>query len=363
MVRARLIRSVALGVALLVGGWLVVSGTPGSSVPAVSAPPQRTLRQAWPAATVAVAPGRLADGTQYAPGLYLDATTSVGVAATPDGAAQRVLLRTGERVRELTRAERERYPRFTSFTAAGGDVYWIESTATATQPLQHRLWKASLDGDAAAVPLTADTGDGEFPGGEHDLVVHGGRVYWAAATGRDTEVRSVPLAGGPVTTTKVDGAYELSAWPWLQTAAAARASGRQELRNLDTGARLTVVKSAAETVDCGPVWCRSVVSAGTGGDTSYAVLHPDGTARRRVGGVDTFPATGAVALLDRFEPVLQTGTRTAYDSTHRLALYDIRANRLVTLADDTDQSLARDHVVWWHQGDAWHALDLAQLHD
>ncbi|WP_433087625.1 hypothetical protein ACQP1P_16920 [Dactylosporangium sp. CA-052675] len=32
--RARLIRPIALGVALLAGGWLVVSGPPGASVPA-----------------------------------------------------------------------------------------------------------------------------------------------------------------------------------------------------------------------------------------------------------------------------------------------------------------------------------------
>ncbi|MER7276204.1 hypothetical protein ABT369_17280 [Dactylosporangium sp. NPDC000244] len=361
MARARLIRPIALGIALLVGGSLVVAGPPGPSVPAVSAPPQRTLRQAWPAAVVAEADGTLADGTRYAPGIYLDATTSVGVAPTPDGTAQRVLLRTGAGVRELARVARDRYPRFTSFTADAGAVYWVESTATTTQPLQHRIWRAPVDGGAEGVPLTADTGDGEFPGGEHDLVVRGGRVSWAAAQGPDTAIRSVPVTGGAVSVTTVDGAYELSAWPWLQTATAARQSGRQELRNLETGARVTIVRSAAETVDCGPVWCRSIVSAGSGGDTSYAVLHPDGTGRRRVGGVDTFPATGAVALLDRFEPVLQTGTRSAYDSSHRLSLYDLRHDRLVTLADDTDEVLARGHVVWWRQGTTWRALDLGRL--
>ncbi|WP_433061390.1 hypothetical protein [Dactylosporangium sp. CS-033363] len=361
MAPARIIRPIALGVALLIGGVLVFTDPSGPSTPAVSAPAQRPLRQAFPAATIADAPARLADGTRYQPGLYLDATTSIGVAPTPDGTAQRVLLRTGGTVREVARAGQDRYPRFAAFTAAGDDVFWVESTATTTQPLQHRIFRLAWREDSAGVPLAADTGDAEFTGGEYDLVAHDGLLSWAAVAGPATEIRSVPLDGGPVTTTSVDGSYELSAWPWLQTGAAARAAGRQELRDLATGKRITIVKSAAETVDCGPSWCRSVVSSGTGGDTSLALLHPDGTARRRVGGVDTFPAAGPPALLDRFSAVLQTGTRTAYDSSHRLALYDLRTDRLITVADDADQVFARGHMLWWSRGDVWHSLDLATL--
>jgi hypothetical protein len=356
------IRAFALVVALLVGGWLVVRGP---STPTAPVPPPPSLRQVWPAAVVADAPGTLADGTQYTPGLYADAKTSIGVAPTPDGTAQRVLVRSGDRVREVLRVGTSRYPRFLGFTASGPDVYFVESTATTTEPLAHRLWRVTLAGDAAAVPLTADTGDGEFSGSEYDLVVQGDRLYWAAAApgGTGTEVRSVPTAGGAVTVTALDGAYELSAWPWVQTSATARQNGRQELRDLQTGRRITILKSPAETVDCGPLWCRAIVN--TSGDTRYDLMHPDGTARRRVGGVDTFPAAAGVALLDRFEVVLQTGTRSAFDSSHAVALYDVTTGRLVTVTGDADQVQARGHLLWWSTGDRqhaiWHALDLAGL--
>ncbi|MGI5239264.1 hypothetical protein [Dactylosporangium sp. CA-139066] len=117
------------------------------------------------------------------------------------------------------------------------------------------------------------------------MVVQDGRLYWAAASpnGMDTQVRSIPVAGGPVMVTTVDGAYAFSAWPWLQTAAGVRQNGREELRYLLSGQRIAVVKSSAETVDCGPVRCRSIVSTGSGGDNGYDMVRVDGTGRRRVG--------------------------------------------------------------------------------
>ncbi|MGI5241690.1 hypothetical protein [Dactylosporangium sp. CA-139066] len=366
--RGTAIRASAMVVALLVGGWLVFSGPARPAPPAPPGPPQLSLRKAFPAALVTDSPGALPDGAPFIPGLYVDATTQVGVAPTPDGTAQRVVLRTGSRVRELQRVAQSRFPRFTAFARAGSSVLWVESTATTTEPLTHRLWRASIDGDSAAVPLSADTGDAEFLGAEHDLVVHGDRVYWAAATpdGRDTQVRSVPVTGGAVTVEPVDGAYELSAWPWLQTAANVRqGGGRHELRNLETGQRVTVVRSPAETVDCGPSWCRSSISAGTGGDTSYDVMRPDGTGRRRVGGTGTFAAVPAVALLDRFAAVTEAGTSGAFDSARRLALFDVATGRLVTVADGVDQVMADDHTLWWSAGarpaGVWHSLDLATL--
>ncbi|MFI5916768.1 hypothetical protein [Dactylosporangium sp. NPDC051541] len=360
MASARLIRPLALGVALLVGGWLIFSDP---SVPAPAAPPPPSLHQVWPSVRVATQTGLLPDGTQFAPTLYIDEYTAVGVAPTPDGQASRVLLRTGYELRELARVDADHYPRFMGFVSGGEEIFWVEATATTTQPLRYRLWRANLRGTSSV--LTSDTGEAVFQGAEHDLVLHDGLVSWAAAAGSRTEIRSVPVSGGAVTSTAVDGSFELSAWPWLQTSAAARASGRQELLNIATGQRVTVVKSAAETVDCSPTWCRSIVAAGTGGDTSYAVLHPDGGARHRVGGVDTFAAVGGVALRDRFEVVLQTGTRSAFDSAHRLALYDLTSFRLITVADDVDQVLAREHFLWWSTGDRthanWHVLDLATL--
>jgi hypothetical protein len=361
-----LIRSTALAVAFVIGGWLVFTGPPGRSRPvAPEASAQPSLRQVWPGAALADAPGALADGTPYSPALYIDATTSIGVAPTPDGTAQRVVVRAGDHIRQVQQVAQDRFPRFLGFTSSGGDVYWVESTLIADQPLKHRLWRAAVRGNAAAVLLTADTGNAVFQGSQYDLVVHDDRLYWAAvaADGLDTEVRSMPLAGGPVTDTQVDGAYELSAWPWLQTIAGIRPGGRQELRHLFTGQRITIMKSAAEVVDCSPVWCRSVVDTGRG--TRYEVMRLDGSDRRRIGDENAFPAVAEIAPLDRFEPVIQTKSRTAFDSAQQLALYDLSTDRLITVADDVNQVMSGQHVLWWSTGEGqygtWHSLDLATL--
>jgi hypothetical protein len=97
------------------------------------------------------------------------------------------------------------------------------------------------------------------------------------------------------------------------------------------------------------------------------MLRSDGSARRRVGGAAVSAAIGDVALLDRFEPVLQAigATATATDTDNRLALYDLSTDRLITVADHVGQVMARQHMLWWTTGDqqheTWHSLDLATL--
>ncbi|WP_433616511.1 hypothetical protein ACQP2P_14950 [Dactylosporangium sp. CA-139114] len=77
------------------------------------------------------------------------------------------------------------------------------------------------------------------------------------------------------------------------------------------------------------------------------------------------PAVAGVALLDRFEAVRETGTRSAFDATQRLALYDLRADRRVTVADGVDQVASNGHLPWRSTGDrraaTWHSLDLSIL--
>src|SRR4051794_24171326 len=111
-----------MAVALLVGGWLVVAGPPGRTPSARPPGGALALRQVWPRAAIGDAPGTLPDGAPYTPWLYLDAATSVGVAPTPDGSAQRVVVRTGDAVRELHRVVQDRYPSFAGFTSSGDDV-------------------------------------------------------------------------------------------------------------------------------------------------------------------------------------------------------------------------------------------------
>src|SRR5207237_4898034 len=85
--------------------------------------------------------------------------------------------------------------------------------------------------------LTADVGAPGFSGSGYDVQVVGDRLVWAgtrAGAAEQTELRSIPLAGGPVTVRVVPGAWALSAWPWLVTAPGA---GDQpaRLRNAETG--------------------------------------------------------------------------------------------------------------------------------
>src|SRR6185312_11708462 len=78
------------------------------------------------------------------------------------------------------------------------------------------LWAAGLRRGGPARPLCGDVGRATFYQSQYDLVVDGGRVYWAAAGAADTtEVRSVALTGGPVRSVPQAGTWKLSAFPWL----------------------------------------------------------------------------------------------------------------------------------------------------
>jgi hypothetical protein len=200
--------------ALLLAGWLVISGPPGRSGPAGPRAGATgvlpSLAQVWPGAAVVTVPAALPDGARFVPWWYADAATSVGVAPTPDGAAQRVVVRSGDAVLELRRVAQDRYPNFLAFTGSG-----------------------------------------------------------------------------------------------------------------------------------------------------------DGSARRRVGGTDTSAAVADVALLDRFEPLLQQYGPAGAGGRRRLVLYDVVAGRATAVAADVRPVLTRHRILWWSAGDqqhgTWHSLDLAGL--
>lgn len=355
----------ALAVALFVVGWLVVN-------PAADGGPRAgpsLLGDVWPAARVVDGSGRLADGADYTPWLYVDAQTSVGTAPSPDGSVQRVVLRGPDGERDLHRVDSARYPQFLGFTLAGDVVYWAESTTTATGSVVVQLWRAPVRGDATPAALTADTGEAVFLNSEFDLLVADGRLYWAAVAapvGGDTagtEIRSVPVEGGVVDVRRMEGQYQLAAWPWLRAAASSRQP--LELFNRRTGSRITVGAAPTELLECSPTWCRSLVTAGADGTALYDVMRVDGTDRRRVGGSAVTAACADVALLDRFEPVMVTVGDTAETRYQRLGLYDIDRRVTVTVADDVGMVLARHGWLWWQTGRReaarWHALDLTAL--
>jgi hypothetical protein len=373
-VRRRLAELAGLVVALVAAGLLVGQGPPGRAAPAAAVSSGVvSLAAAWPRAAISSTPGRVADGTPYAPALYLDARTSVGIATGRDGTA-RLLLRDGDRPPvELRRLPGSQNPQFAGFTAAGDDLVWAESTVSADGRGQTRIWRAGWRTGRRAAPLTGadgdtgDTGDVVFFNSQYDLVLAGGRVYWAAAARTDdpqTEVRSVPLRGGAVSTRRVPGAYSLGAWPWLVSAANGQA-GPVGLLNLSTGQKITVPSAATELVTCSSAWCRVLVLSASAGPVRFDLMRPDGSQRQRVAGATASAAVQDVALLDRFEVVSMADGKGSATSSQRLLVYDARARRLVQVADGVGTVQARAGVLWWSTGDnealTWHALDLRTL--
>jgi hypothetical protein len=357
---------VALAVALAVGGWLIASKPPtrpvGKPVPRAQPSTLPTLVQTWPHAAITVSAGRLADGTAYTPWLYVSADTSVGTAPTPDGTAERLLLRTGNATpRELHQVPNSHFPQFLGFVADGDAFYWAESTATVDGPSETRIWRDVWKTATSPVSLTTDTGAAVFFNSQFDLVVANGQVNWIAAAPTDspiTELRSVPVTGGKVTKRTINGAYQMSSWPWLQSADGPNAP--LNLLNTANGQKIMVSTSATELVGCTPAWCRALVTAPTGGATRFDVMKPDGTERRRVVGGNASAATSDVGFLDRFE-ILTQGTEKA----QTLVLYDIQARKLTIVAENVGMILAKGGMLWWSTGDQeatqWHALNLGTL--
>ncbi|WP_433221700.1 hypothetical protein ACQP00_21380 [Dactylosporangium sp. CS-047395] len=356
----------SLAAAVLATGWLLTAPAPPVPVAASGPPSPAAPGDARP--TLAHSrgcrrPGVLADGVAFQPLLYGDATTAVGTAPTPAGDAVRLLLPDRCGVRHLQRVAQDRQPQFLGFAVADGVLFWTElRVSTGIGQASTEIWRVPLSGSALASLLTKDAGAAVFFESQYDLVVADGRVHWVAAAPGDalvTEVRSVPVVGGPVRVDRVTGAFALSAWPWLHSAPGV-GSGPMRLRRLDTGAETVVAAPPLERV----VWCRSIVS-GAGAATRYDLVRPDGSDRRRIGGGTPSAVLYDVALLDRFEPVSDAAGASATTLGLRLLLSDLTDGRLVLVTETTGQVLGRDGVLWWSTGDqealVWHSLDLRTL--
>jgi hypothetical protein len=334
---------------------------------AVTAAGPVALAKAWPRAHPSTVDGQLADATAYAPQLYLDATTSVGTAPTPDGTAVRVLLRAGgDQPRELRRVPANLNPQFTGFVADATSVVWAESTADAKGAGATRIFRADRHAGSPAVQLTADTGDIVFFNSQYDIVLAAGSAHWVSAARTDdpqTELRSVPLTGGTVVVQRFQGAYGLSTWPWLASAASGQ-GGPVDLFNPQSGARVRVPAQSTELVGCTPTWCRALVLAANGGPARIDLMRPDGSGRQREAGSTATAAVQDVALLDRFE-VLSQGESSGPSAKQQLLLFDLKSRRTVAVADDVGVVQARDGVLFWSTGEGksvtWHALDLRTL--
>jgi hypothetical protein len=315
---------------------------------------------AWPHAQRADVSGSLRDGPLFAPGYFLDARTVVGTAPSPDGAWLRLILLAGTRLRELHRLPLAHSPDYANFAATDDELVWAESMDSS----RTQIWALNLRAGTAARRLTIDTGNRVFYGSQYDLVIAQGRVYWVASghDGKLTEIRSVALSGGPVRIRREQGAWALTAWPWLNNGGDQAAVTR--LRNMATNRDVTVDTTGAELSTCSPTWCRVLVMNSVG-LARIDLMHPDGTARRRIAGSTASAAVVDVAELDRFEILSEAGPDSGLTGTARLLVYDIATKRTVDISADVNGAYCRGGILWWSTGDQdaviWHSIDLRTL--
>lgn len=349
-------RLVVLCAALLAAGALLLVPAPqreGAGPPAAIA--------VWPAAQRSAIPADLPDGATFTPVTFADVKTAIGTAPTADGKALRLLIRHGDgSLRQLRSLPMSANPSYPSVTLAGGALIWMESGAGG----RLGLWTADLADARAPRRLTADAGPARFYQSQYDLVVADGRVHWVAdGRNNDTEIRSVPLAGGPVTVRAEPGSWQLSAWPWLVNGVAA-AGGSTTLRNLAAHQDVGVATARRAVTKCSPTWCRSV-SFGRDGFPRIVLTHPDGSARHEVATGEVETQIADVAALDRFEIYGKIGPNGTLTGNAEIRLYEIATRRTVTISPDASGVDYRNGVLWWSTGSqesfVRHALDLRTI--
>jgi hypothetical protein len=344
-----------LGAALLACAALLALPAGGNAGPVAPV----TAAVAWPQAQRGTVQASLPDGAEYRPGLFLDARTSIGTAATPDDRHLRLVRVSADgTVRQLRRLPRDQHPSFQALTVAGDVLAWVESTDGGNL----QLFTAALGDGRAPRRLTADLGRAEFYQSQYDLVIADGRVHWvAAATGDVTQVRSVALAGGPVRTRTEPGTWKLSAYPWLVNGVNDTV-GSTVLRNLSTGRDSPVHKARARAITaCSPAWCR-VASLTADGLNRIELMRPDGSARERIAGDAAATVIVDVAPLDRFEVLARIGPNSELTGNNELIAVEIATRRTVEISPDAGSVSYRGGMLWWSTGNleaiVWHALDL-----
>ena len=347
-----------LAAAIVAGAALLALPAGGNARPAAPV----TASVAWPQAQRDTVQETLPDGAEYRPGLFLDARTSLGTAATADDRYLR-LVRVGAdgTVRQLRRLPRAQHPSFQALTVTGDVLAWVESTDGG----KLRLFTAALSDGRAPRELTADLGRAEFYQSQYDLVIAGGRVHWAAAGAGDvTQIRSVALTGGPVRTRDEPGTWKLSAWPWLVNGVS-DSSGSTALRNLETGRDSPVSRARERAITaCSPAWCRLASLTGDGRNR-IELMRPDGSDRHRIAGDTAATVIVDVAPLDRFEVLARIGPNSELTGNNELIAVEIATRRTVEISPDAGSVSYRNGMLWWSTGNldavVWHALDLRTI--
>lgn len=325
---------------------------PAGAAPVVA---PMTVRPTWSGPAPVARAAALPDGTAYTPRLYLGVNDSVGVAPTPDRSALRVLARTGDRVAELHRVAAAEGPQFDAFVASGDTVVWALTSGANPRTA---LWRSNWRTGAKATQVLANAGDVSFTGGAFDLVLNGGRISWVTDAGAGTDVRSVALAGGQVTTKKLTGQYVLTVPPFAVNLDGGRGQPVQ-LVDLATDRRTSVPTAAAEIASCDPHLCRLGV-IDSNALVRLEVQRPDGTQRRRIAGNEATPITTEVALIDRW---VALKTDAGGGRGTGLSLVDLTTGKTELVATDVANAQGRGAMLWWSDADTttWYALDLRTL--
>jgi hypothetical protein len=355
---------------IAVGLALVLPPPPPRAAPAAAPAGPARLADVWPAARVVSFPALLADGSSYVPLDVLDPGHSVGLATSADLTAVSVVVRTGDaRARVLRTLRGANRPTVVALTVVNGQIFWLETATVAEGGHATALWRADLASvDGPATQLAADASDVLYYGSTYDLQVADGRVYWVAAVGADrkvSEVRSVPLAGGPVTVRRLDGLYALTVWPWVTSSAGTR-PGDVALLNVNDGERRTVRAGPNEILTCSPNWCRVTTLIDRGKELTFEAERVNGRERQRIGDTALTPQLADVALVDRFEVMASAASANAAGLTQRLWLHDLKQQRAVLLDETASPAVAaRGDYLWWSAGDneaiTWQVLDLRTL--
>jgi hypothetical protein len=288
-------------------------------------------------------------GRAYEPALFVDEHTSIGVIRPDRVHRDLVVVQDGAIQRTLRRGASV----FNGLTIAGDTIAWLEQPSTADGPALYAAeWRTG-----AVRELTRDVGDFAFFNSEDDLRIDGGVLRWIAGAPGEaarSELRTVPMTGGRVSTTVIDGAWQLVGAHRLSSV-----MNGDGAAVLDWPTRKTtrIRTQPTELVSCGEVWCRAIVFGGDGGAVRIDLMYADGSHRTvAVTGSATAPLVD-VALLDRWEAY------TRMDGG--LELYDLADHRLTAVARGAGQVVGRHGFLWWSTGSepalTWHALNLRRL--
>jgi hypothetical protein len=341
-----------VAVAALVTLQVSSSPAPSAGLPAVA----RNLIQV---------PTRLAGGASYALRYVIDSRRSIGISAAADGSTFHVVeVVDGAVAATLRSLSREARPLFDGYVSHGDRLYWTETTRRGDGTDRIELWAAPIapvrTGPAELV--IDDMGSVYLSGSAYDVIVADGVISWVvvgdAAVPR-TQVRSVPLPGGAVTTSDFQGTWRQTARPWL-TLSSADAAG---LLNQQSGERLMFAGTGLERVNCAPQWCRVTLTEDDDA-LGLELAAPDGSQRRRIAGPGVRFVTVDPAALGRYE--LLSDTNGVSSGQRQLLLFDALTDA-TSLVDTGPLALVsvRDRFAWWQSGTftdpVWRVLDLGAL--